>query len=146
MTKTTFFIFCLLIMEGRSITQDELEEFKREFFEELEVKLGNSPIINAIEQRLNNFQVKLEEITPALQVEAPLYLDGGLAWTLLIAGLKTILFKLLHTYYAYVNFKEYLQSCCMEIKTNIHTSVVLLYEQHMFHFCQYNKIESDKIR
>ena len=66
-------------MEGRSITKDELEEFKREFFEELEVKLGNSPKINAIEQQLNNFQVKLEEITPALQVEAPLYLDGGLA-------------------------------------------------------------------
>ena len=66
-------------MEGRSITQDELEEFKREFFEELEVKLGNSPKINAIEQQLNNFQVKLEEITPALQVETPLYLDGGLA-------------------------------------------------------------------
>ena len=66
-------------MEGQSITQDELEEFKREFFEELEVKLGNSPKINAIEQQLNNFQVKLEEITPALQVETPLYLDGRLA-------------------------------------------------------------------
>ena len=61
-------MFCLLIMEGKSITQDELDEFKREFFEELEVKLGNSPKINGIEQQLNNFQVKLEEITPAVQV------------------------------------------------------------------------------
>ena len=61
-------MFCLLIMEGKSITRDELDEFKREFFEELEVKLGNSPKINGIEQQLNNFQVKLEEITPAVQV------------------------------------------------------------------------------
>ena len=61
-------MFCLLIMEGKSITRDELDEFKREFFEELEVKLGNSPKIKAIEQQLNNFQVKLEEITPAVQV------------------------------------------------------------------------------
>ena len=61
-------MFCLLIMEGKSITRDELDEFKREFFEELEVKLGNSPKINGIEQQLNNFQVKLEEITPAIQV------------------------------------------------------------------------------
>ena len=61
-------MFCLLIMEGRSITQDELDQFKRKFFEELEVKLGNSPKINAIEQQLNNFQVKLEEMTPAVQV------------------------------------------------------------------------------
>ena len=71
-------MFCLLIMEGRSITQDELDQFKREFFEELEVKLANSPKINAIEQQLNNFQVKLEEMTPAVQV-GTLYLDTGYA-------------------------------------------------------------------
>ena len=71
-------MFCLLIMEGRSITQDELEEFKRGFFEELEVKLANSPKINAIEKQLNSFQVKLEEMTPAVQV-GTLYLDTGCA-------------------------------------------------------------------
>ena len=71
-------MFCLLIMEGKSITRDELDEFKREFFEELEVKLGNSPKINGIEQQLNNFQVKLEEMTPAVQV-GTLYLDTGCA-------------------------------------------------------------------
>ena len=65
-------------MEGRSITQEELEEFKREFFQELEVKLENSPKIKAIEQQLSNFQVKLEEMTPAVQV-GTLYLDTGCA-------------------------------------------------------------------
>ena len=65
-------------MEGRSITRDELEEFKRGFFEELEVKLGNSPKINAIEQQLNSFQVKLDDLTPAVHVRT-LYLDTGCA-------------------------------------------------------------------
>ena len=77
MKKTTIFIFCLLIIEGKSITQDELNEFKREFFEELEVKLANSTKINAIEQQLHNFQVKLEGMT-AVQVRT-LYLDTGCA-------------------------------------------------------------------
>ena len=72
MEKTTIFLIFLLIMEGRSLTEDEMEAkftaLKEEFFQELEIKLGKSPKIKSIENQLNNFRVKVEEITPAIQV------------------------------------------------------------------------------
>ena len=59
-------------MEGRSLTEDEIEAkftaLKEEFFQELEIKLGKSPKIKSIENQLNNFRVKVEEIKPAIQV------------------------------------------------------------------------------
>ena len=82
MEKTTIFLIFLLIMEGRSLTEDEMEAkftaLKEEFFQELEIKLGQSPKIKSIENQLNNFRVKVEEIKPAIQVWTPLYLDRRL--------------------------------------------------------------------
>ena len=66
-------------MEGRSLTEDEMEAkftaLKEEFFQELEIKLGKSPKIKSIENQLSNFRVKVEEITPVIQVWTFLYLD-----------------------------------------------------------------------
>ena len=59
-------------MEGKSLTEDEMEAkfnaLKEEFFQDLEIKLGKSPKIKSIENQLSNFRVKVEEITPAIQV------------------------------------------------------------------------------
>ena len=59
-------------MEGKSLTEDEMEAkfnaLKEEFFQDLEIKLGKSPKIKSIEDQLSNFRVKVEEITPAIQV------------------------------------------------------------------------------
>ena len=69
-------------MEGRSLTENEMEAkftaLKEEFFQDLEIKLGKSPKIKAIENQLNNFRVKVEEIKPAIQVITSLYLDKRL--------------------------------------------------------------------
>ena len=59
-------------MEGRSLTEDELEAkftaLKEEFFQDLEIKLAQSPKIKSIDSQLRDFRVKVEEITPAIQV------------------------------------------------------------------------------
>ena len=59
-------------MEGKCLTEDEMEAkftaLKQEFFNELEIKLGKSPKIKAIETQLNDFRVKVEGLTPAIQV------------------------------------------------------------------------------
>ena len=82
MEKTTIFLICLLVMEGRSLTEDEIEEkftaLKDEFFQDLEIKLGKSPKIKSIENQLDNFRVTVEEIKPAIQVWTPLYLVRSL--------------------------------------------------------------------
>ena len=66
-------------MEGKSLTEEEMEAkfnaLKEEFFQDLEIKLGKSPKIKSIENQLSNFRVKVEEITPAIQVWTYLYLD-----------------------------------------------------------------------
>ena len=59
-------------MEGRSLTEDEMEAkftaLKEEFFQDLEIKLGESAKIKLIENQLIKLRVKVEEITPAIQV------------------------------------------------------------------------------
>ena len=59
-------------MEGRSLTEDEMEAkftaLKEEFFQDLEIKLGESAKIKSIENQLSNFRVKVDEIKPAIQV------------------------------------------------------------------------------
>ena len=59
-------------MEGKSLTEEEMEAkfnaLKEEFFQDMEIKLGKSPKIKSIENQLSNFRVKVEEITPAIQV------------------------------------------------------------------------------
>jgi len=71
MEKTTIFLICLLIMEGRSLTEGELEAkftaLKEEFFQDLEIKLGKSPRIKSIENQLRDFRNKIGEMTPAIQ-------------------------------------------------------------------------------
>ena len=66
-------------MEARSLTEDEIEAkftaLKQEFFQDLEIKLGESAKIKSIENQLRDFRTKVEEITPAIQVSTFLYLD-----------------------------------------------------------------------